>query len=294
VPVSKAAVQKAINEAYYGLLSRKPTLLNISSSYNFPKDTHPVAVSCGLNNDIKQTFLRIDGPLRQCSILVPWTSTGNSQSPFNAPLVTYISGTSASYNTYLAGVIPGGVSTALGGILALVGAFIPRDSAFQYDGTTSGPDDDSKLALYSSKVDWAPLPNVVSGPGVYPAAVAMHFSPEANPRHTLGQMREMVNQPFILGPPYNLVPSEKPVCQRNTYYFDNDTAQVQYRSGRVTFGAAGNGVGVVSGTLEKASMDGSGDYEDVHGFGACLQLVGYGTIGGQDCEEAARDVREGM
>jgi hypothetical protein len=286
--VPKTAVQKAINEAYSGLSLQKPTLLDLPSSYKFTSDTHLVLVSCGLNNDIKQTFLRIDGPLRQCSVLVPWTSTGNSKTPFNAPLVTYIAGTSASYNKYLAGVIPGGVSTALGGILALVGAFLPLDLAYQYDGT--GPEGNQ---LYSSSVDWAPLPNEVSGPGVYPRAVAMHFGSEPTPRYTFDQMREMVNQAFILGPPYNALGIK--TCQRNTYYFDNDTAQVQYRSGRVTFGPAGNGVGLFLGTLQKASPDGSGEYKDVHGFGACAQLVGYGTIGGQDCEEAAKDVgKEGM
>jgi hypothetical protein len=40
----------------------------------------------------------------------------------------------------------------------------------------------------------------------------------------------------------------------------------------------------------EASKDRSGVFEDVHGFGGCAQMVGYATIGGEECEAAARAV----
>jgi hypothetical protein len=70
VPVPKPSVQKAIKSLLWSFF-QKPTLLDLPSSYNFSSDMHPVIVSCALNNQIKQTFLRINDPLRQCSVLVP-------------------------------------------------------------------------------------------------------------------------------------------------------------------------------------------------------------------------------
>jgi hypothetical protein len=118
VPVPKAAVQQAINEAYRGLLAEKPTLLPLPESLNFPIGMHPVIAANGPNNDIRQNALQIDGPLRQSSTAVPFVSTGSSDTAFNAPLNTYIGGTDASLNSYLAGLLPGLVSTVVGGIHA--------------------------------------------------------------------------------------------------------------------------------------------------------------------------------
>ncbi|KAF2711534.1 hypothetical protein K504DRAFT_465294, partial [Pleomassaria siparia CBS 279.74] len=288
VPVPKAAVQKAIDEAYPTLL-QKPKLLPLPPTLPFPAGMHPVIAASGLNNDIRQLLLQIDGPLRQSSILVPYVGRGgNSATYFAAPLVSYLAGTDTSTNKYLAGVIPALVATAAGGLTSAIGAFLPTSAAYQYDGL--GPDGKQ---LYSSGAKWLLVPNQVSGPGVYPNAVDVHFSPVSNPalrKYTLAQLKHMINLPYILNSPFNRLSITR--CQRNTYFVNNATAQVGFREGRVTFGPAGQGPGVLPGTLQKASPDGVGNYNGVHGFSACAQLVGYNASGAvaQDCEDAARTV----
>jgi hypothetical protein len=262
---------------------QKPTLLPLPSTLNFPEGKHPVVVALGINNDIRQSALQIDGPLRQSSTIVPFVGRGTGNTPFNAPLITYLGGTDASLNSYLAAVVPALVSTTVGGVPGAVGGFVPTNDAYQSDGV--GPDG---KPLFSSASKFVLLPNEVSGPGIYPEAVDQHFSPEARPRYTLQQLKQMINQPFILNSPYNALAIT--TCQRNTYYFNNATTQVQFRSGNVTFGTAAGGPNALPSTLQKASDDGAGDYFDVHGFSACAQQVGYNTVGGQECEAAARAV----
>jgi hypothetical protein len=141
--------------------------------------------------------------------------------------------------------------------------------------------------------------NPISGPGVYPAVVDMEFKNESMPRYSLKQILDMMNQPNILNTPFNTmlsVPSGLPgrimTCMWNTYYFTNKTAQVQPRSGKVTLGpsAAGLRTDFFQGALQKASPDKVGSYFGVHGFSGCAQPVGYNTVGGQECEAAAKDV----
>jgi len=282
VPVPKSAVQQALNEAY-PLLAQKPTLLPLPKSLNFPEGMHPVLATIGLNNDIRQGALQIDGPLRQSSTTVPFVGTGTSNTPFNAPLITYIGGTQDSRDAYLAGVVPALVSTTVGGIQAAVGGFIPKSAAYQSDGISP----DGKQ-LFSSNAKFALLPNEVSGPGLYPEAVDMSFTSESRPRYTLQQLKNMINQPFILNSPFNGLAIT--TCQRNTYFFNNATTQVEWRSGNVTFGTAASRPGVSPGALQKAGGDGAGGYFGVQGFSACAQSVGFNTLGGQGCEEAARQV----
>jgi hypothetical protein len=116
----------------------------------------------------------------------------------------------------------------------------------------------------------------------------MNFSPESQPKYTLQQLKQMINQPFILNTPFNALSIK--TCQRNTYFFNNPTAQVQFRSGNVAFGTASGSPSVLPSALQKASADGVGSYFGVHGFSACAQTVGFNTVGGQDCEEAAESV----
>ncbi|KAF2821475.1 hypothetical protein CC86DRAFT_303067 [Ophiobolus disseminans] len=282
-----AAVQDAINEGYPAL-PEKPKLLPLPSSLNVPRDKHLVIVTTGINNDIRQKTLvdlMIDGSLRQSSVIVPYTTTGRSSTPLSAPLVAYIAGADPSKNPALAGAIPALVATATGGLLSLIGVFIPQNLPYQLDGTgTDG------RQLYSSGTKWSLIPNPVSGPGVVPQAFDVNFSPEAAPKYPLLELKKMLNFPYILNAPYNLVPLVGiQQCQRNTYFTNFDTAQVQNISGRVTFGSAGEGPGVIlDGTLQKASPNGI--YTGAHGFLACTQLVGYSPAIGEGCETAARNV----
>jgi hypothetical protein len=293
VPVPESAVQQAINEAY-PLVFPKPTLLPVPDSLNFEIGMHPILVVSGVNNDIRQSSLYIDQPLRTTGVFAPFTSTGKSDTAFSAPLVSYLAGSDKTKNTILPALVPALVATLAGGLTSGIGDFLPVDAAWE-----SGPTNPDGTLLYSSKTKQVVFANPISGPGIYPAVVDMLFSDESMPRYSLKQVLEMINQPYILNTPFNAVPSALPglpggimTCMRNTYYFTNKTAQVQPRFGNVTLGpsAAAFRTGFFPGTLQKASPDMVGDYLGVHGFSGCAQLVGYNTVGGQDCEEAAKVV----
>lgn len=272
VPVPRAAVQKAINEAYPLPLLPKPQLQPVPSSLGFPPNTHPVIVTHAISYDIRQGSLAIDGPLRVANILIPFTARPNDQRPYIVPLLSQIAGADPSRNDYIAGLLPALVSTA-GGLPSSIGNFIPKDEAYNYDGQSPLGEN-----LYSSSAKQALVPNQVSGPGVYPAVSDIFFTPDANPRYTLDQYKTMINQPLLFNAPANTVSLNR--CQRNYYFFDNVTAQVDFRKGNVTLGAAEGG----SSTLAEASEDGAGGFFGVSGFTACAQLVGYEPIAGEQCE----------
>ncbi|KAH7408705.1 hypothetical protein DE146DRAFT_605276 [Phaeosphaeria sp. MPI-PUGE-AT-0046c] len=284
VPVPNATVQQVINEAFLPIplpILNAPKLLPIPAEYKVPPGMHLVACACGLENDIRQTFLALNDPLRQCSIIVPWTSIGSLKTPLNAPIVTYLRGTSAAKDPDLAAALPALVAS-LGGFKTLIGNLMPQDAAYQRNIM-----DPNEGELFGTNAKWTALSNKLSGPGLYPAAVDMFFSPNSSaPPYTFDQMKAIVNQPYIrnslLEPPNR--------CQRNTWFMNNKTAQVQLREGRVVFGSAADGPKLFSGTLKKGSPDELGTYPGAFGFTACAQLVGYDTLKGQDCEAAAMSV----
>lgn len=192
----KPTVQKAVNEGFTALLE-KPKLLDIPAEYKVPADMHLVIVTCAFDADILQSILGIDSPLRGCGVMVPFTSTGKSQTPYILPLISYLSSTSKSTNKYLAGLVPAVMNTKLNGMPTLVGAMLPVDAAYQSNGM-----DSTGKQLYSSSAKWALLPNELSGPGLYPTAVNMFFSSSSSALpYSLTQMRKMVNQPYVLGAP---------------------------------------------------------------------------------------------
>lgn len=239
---------------------------------------HLVAATAGFVGDIRQSILQLDRPLLGSYVIVPFVSKDGSKTPLNAPLTSYLAGTGTGGDKYVYGLVPALVSTLAGGIPTKVGSFIPNDAAYQDNGL--GPDGHKILSINAK---WAALPNDISGPGIYIEAVDMHFSDEPSPKYSLNLLKKAINQPYLLN---GLLTGR---CQRNTYFFNNDTAKVEFRSGRVTLGPAASPNTALA-TLEKAAADESGTYEGVHGFSACAQMVGYDTLGGQDCEEAARSV----
>ncbi|KAF1942877.1 hypothetical protein EJ02DRAFT_453976 [Clathrospora elynae] len=180
----------------------------------------------GMNNDIRQSDLQIATGLMTASTMIPFVSFGASQTPLTAPLISYLAGVDPVTMGYVAGLIPTPVAT-LGGLLTRIGAFIPLAAAWQSfsDGT---------LGINSK---WAVLPNPASGPGVYPEAVDMKFTSEADqaaPRYSLATWRNILNMPYIQG---GLSSLGSPRCVRNTNFFTNSTAQAKFRSGNVTFGS---------------------------------------------------------
>lgn len=58
----------------------------------------------------------------------------------------------------------------------------------------------------------------------------------------------------------------------------------------MVYGPAAQGVGLLFGTLKDGSKGGTGEYGGAVGFPVCAQIVGYNTIGGQECETAFRKV----
>ncbi|KAJ8112004.1 hypothetical protein OPT61_g5538 [Boeremia exigua] len=260
-PVPKQKVLKALEEAYpSNILFKQLTLLDLSSipgvpSELFAGDMHPILTVGGLNADIRQSALQISGPLLTASTMVPFVSYKNSKTLMNAPLNGYIGGENRGTlidRLRLAGLIPALVSSLVGGIELRVGDFLPANAAYQCDGNGE--------CFENSK--WVILPNEISGPGVYPEAVDTAFRERSGSHYPLSFWETVINQPIILK---GILAGQ---CQRNTYFFNESTAEVQYRSGEVTFGASSSGFGITRGTLQ-------GKYTGLQGMSACAQNVGF-------------------
>lgn len=188
VQVPTEAAQKAIDEAYVAL-PEKPKLMALPASLGVPQGKHLVVVLTGLDTDIRQKTLvdlMLAGDLRQSSVLVPYVTTGRSSTPFTASLVSYLAGTDTTANKLLAAIIPALVATTTGGLLSLLGTFLPVDAPYQLD--TTGPDG---RQIYSSGTKWSLVPNPISGPGVYPQAFDVQFSPEAAPKYPFAELKKV-------------------------------------------------------------------------------------------------------
>jgi hypothetical protein len=102
----------------------------------------------------------------------------------------------------------------------------------------------------------------------------------------------MINLPYILNESLfaiQLGSLGKYKCQRNSYFTNYATAQVQNISGSVTFGQAVNGVGsIFPSALQEASP--GGVYQGAHGLTACAQLIGYAPFYYEECDAAAMAV----
>ncbi|KAA8617815.1 hypothetical protein PtrSN002B_007489 [Pyrenophora tritici-repentis] len=282
VPVPKEDIMKALRESIPNLVTLQGlNLLPIPEELDFPVGMHPVLVSAGMNGDIRQGGFQLATGLMVATSMIPYVGIGSSNTPFNAPLVSYLAGVDEVTQGYVFGLIPSVVAT-IGGLLTRVGAFIPMKAPLQAYS-------DGSLGINSK---WAQAPNPVTGPGLYSEAIDLKFVSEPNqasPRYSLSIWKRLINQPLILG---NLDSVFSTKCQRNTVFFTNSTAQPTYRSGNVTLGPSA-GASVFSAVLQKASPDGSGFYQSVYGLSACAQTVGYGSPVvplGEDCEKAATAV----
>lgn len=261
VPVPKEKVVTALNEAYaLDSFFEKLTLLDLPSTLKFPEGMHPVVTANGLSADIRLSALQISGPLLMSSTVVPFVSYKGSKTPLNAPLNGYIGGEDQTTldKLRLAGIVPAVVSTLVGGISLRLGDFLPANAAYQWNGN----------GLFSANSKWAIVPNPVSGPGVYPEAVDTAFITAPQPRYSIEFLNGVINQPMILS---GIMSG---MCQENSIFLNESTAQVQFRSGNVTLGPAASGISITSGTLQ-------GKYTDVHGFSACAQSVGFNA---QQCD----------
>ncbi|KAF1847644.1 uncharacterized protein K460DRAFT_352746 [Cucurbitaria berberidis CBS 394.84] len=257
LPVPKTAVQKAIDEAYLGnAITKQLKLLDPPDELVLGDGTHPVIVAAGYSSDIRQSILQIDGTLNMlgAQIIVPFVGKDVSKTPLNAPLVIYLGVTDAALFRRLAAIIPAAVSTLVGGLAVRLGNSLPSNAAYQSDND----------GLFSSNTKWQIVGNPFSGLGVIIEALDLHFTTNPTPpaAPSFKTLKSVINQPYLLKGPTGSATGK---CQRNTYFFNNATAQVVFRSGRVILGpaASGDGItsGVVSGTLQQASKDKAGTYD---------------------------------
>jgi hypothetical protein len=291
VPCPIAIVQQAIDANFAGFLFETPVLDRLPDSLRFPNGMHPVLVSSSLDSSISQSSAYIAGSLRGTGFYVPYTRIDALDTPVNTPLVSFLGGTDNTLAEYLRALGPASVSSTVVGLPIAVGTFEPKDAAYQSIGTSPNGNQ-----LYSSTTKFAFIPNFLTGPGVYPAAVSMFFSSnESESLYTVNQIADMMNQPNPLNGLFNKIPFVGITqCQQNSYYFTNQTANVQYRVGNVTFGPSAGSLsaGLFPGTLQNGSPAGAGNYVGVHGVSACVQIVGYNAFGGQLCKDVANNVDE--
>jgi len=277
VPVPSDAVQRALDGIYGSgtvILASVPTTDTTLFPSGFDSTKHPVLAAAGFDDDIRMSVLQIDGALLSGSIYVPYVRRPDSASEtvLAAPLNDYMAGPSGDL---IAALVPATVSTVVEGYPLRLGQFMPDNAAYQAD---SG-------GVLSNKVAWDVLPNPISGPGIYIEAFDMQYTSETKFRKTTPKLfKEVLNQPTVLSGAYLL----GNICQRDQFYFNNDTSTMHPRAGNVTFGPAADGSTIqFTGDLQQASPDGSGRFVAVEGFSACGQNVGYNL---EDCDEASQNV----
>ncbi|KAK0271648.1 hypothetical protein LTR91_002096 [Friedmanniomyces endolithicus] len=279
VPVPKQAVQSALDTTYgTGLVTLAD--LPTSDASLFPRGFdsatyHPVLVSAMYQDDIRMGAAKIQGPLLGGGLNVPYVRRVGISQPgtvLKAPLSIYISGANGNA---VAGLVPATASTLLEGFFLRLGLFVPNNAAFQRNDNN----------VLSNNAAWLVASNPVSGSSYAPTTYNLQFTKRETFRlYTAKLFKTMINQAIILtGPDFiaNL-------CQRNQYYFNNDTSTMTPVTGIVTFGPAADGLGVQTQSIvQKASSDGSGFYLDNEGFTGCGQNVGFNP---ENCDAAAANV----
>ncbi|KAK0286703.1 hypothetical protein LTR35_004171 [Friedmanniomyces endolithicus] len=279
VPVPKQAVQSALDTAYgTGLVTLTDLPANDASLFprGFDSTTyHPVLVSAMYQDDIRMGAAKIQGPLLGGGLNVPYVRRAGISKPgtvLKALLSIYISGANGNA---VAGLVPATASTLLEGFFLRLGLFIPNNAAFQRNDNN----------ILSNTAAWLVASNPVSGPDYAPTAYDFQFTEQASfSLYTAKLFKSVINQASILSGPDFIAN----LCQRNQYYFNNDTSTMTPVTGNVTFGPAADGLGVqMQSTMQKATSDGSGLYLGNEGFTGCGQNVGFNP---ENCDAAAANV----
>jgi hypothetical protein len=300
--VRKDYVEKALRETPAALaLGARLKLMDTPTVMDIPTGYHPVIVSAGSLNDVRQGGLQLATRMMTASSMIPYVGIGDSKTPFTAPVISYIAGVDKDTNGYVAGLIPAFVGkqlhghhsliqltcqceASIGGLPSKVGLFQPLDAPLQeYSDGSKG---------INSK--WAQAPSPPSGPSLISEANDFKFVDEPNqasPKYSIDDWKNWLNQPYVQGGLGNL-PVVTPRCVRNTFFFTNSTTQPTYRTGNVTLGPSA-GTEPLTAYLQKGSPDGKGFYKTMYGLSACAQVVGYGGVipMGENCEEAAGRVK---
>ncbi|ERF74214.1 hypothetical protein EPUS_03404 [Endocarpon pusillum Z07020] len=224
----------------------------------FPANTHPVLVTAGFLNDIRQFSLQIQS-LLSASIVIPFTDRlKDGKTPFSYPVRNFIGGVNGRD---VNAVVPTLVGTAQGTNI-FVASFTPNDAP--YGALASDPNE------FVAQVRQVILPNPLSGPGIAPAAVDLNFVSASEPQYTERTFRALINQPSIL---------TNTKCQRNMYYFNQTFSDPVLRTGTATLYGPARG-GVLPAALDKR-------YEGQGGLSASSVTVGFNV---EDCEVAAANI----
>ncbi|KAK5697188.1 hypothetical protein LTR97_007323 [Elasticomyces elasticus] len=285
VPVPKAACQQAL-DATYGLsilgislvvLADLPTEDDSLLPNGFPEDYHPVLVDASYQDDIRMGPAKIQGALLGAGLYIPYvhratTIGGNPNTVVQAPITAYISGPN---DNAVAGLVPAIVSTLVEGYFLRLALLKPNNAAFQRNDNN----------IFSNNAAWLVAYNPVSGPGVSPTAYDMQFMKQDNfTTYSAKFLKAVINQPSMLQGGYFLAN----ICQRNQYFYTNDTSTMTPVTGNVTFGPAADGLVVVrQSIIQKASPNGDGVYRGNEGFTGCGQNVGFNP---EFCDDAVRNV----
>ncbi|KZM26885.1 uncharacterized protein EKO05_0011399 [Ascochyta rabiei] len=83
----------------------------------------------------------------------------------------------------LIGVVPAVVSTLVGGIPLRLGDFPPTNAAYQSNNN----------GLFSANAKCTIVPDVLSGPGLYPEAVDMTFVTAPTPRYSIKVLNSIID-----------------------------------------------------------------------------------------------------
>lgn len=183
----------------------------------YPAGKHPLLVWTGMENDIRQTIAGIPAyisGLVSSSVIVPYVDVlGDGKSPFEIGVKGFMGGVNGQD---LQGLVPSLVGTLADGGYPLVTSHLdPNTAAYQ-----PLPHDLFYQNTYEELV-----PQLVSGPGVYPSAIDTQFSDTAAPLVPFRTIKKVLNQPILL-------PAGQ--CQRNGYWFNETFADPIPRTGQVT------------------------------------------------------------
>jgi hypothetical protein len=105
--VPKEAVEKTLMETINDLVLRpKLNLLNTPTEMNVPAGHHPVIVSAGTINDVRQGGFQLVTQMMTASSMIPYVGIGDSETPYTAPIISYIAGVDEKTQGYVSGIVP--------------------------------------------------------------------------------------------------------------------------------------------------------------------------------------------
>lgn len=81
-------------------------MLPLPAELNFPANMHPVMVTVGSANDVRQDGFQLATGLMLATTMIPYVGIGNSQTPLNIPLISYIAGIDTVTQSYVEGLVP--------------------------------------------------------------------------------------------------------------------------------------------------------------------------------------------